>query len=267
MPFRGDMKILLKIAYDGSRFQGFQFQPQVRTVQSVLTETVSSVMGIPCNVTGCSRTDSGVHATGFCAAISPVSAEPEGWCRIPVSKLHRPLNEKLPLDLSVLAAASVPDDFHPRYSVVSKTYEYRIYTGLPRDPFMENRTFHALPITAEGKEHMRSAANLFIGKHDFASFMAVGSKIKETYRTVYSSSIGEKNQLLVFRVSADGFLYNMVRIMVGSLLDVAYGRMTEERIIKALNLHNRTLAGFTAPPHGLYLTDVCYDRQINWECD
>ena len=200
--------------------------------------------------------------------IAPVDAKAGEWCRIPVSKLHRPLNEKLPRDISVLAAALVPDDFHPRYSVISKTYEYRMYASIPRDPFLESRALHVLPVSDDGVERMRSAAELFLGKHDFASFMAVGSKIKETERTVFLSTVDWSGpDRLVFRITADGFLYNMVRIMAGSLLDIAYDRMTIDRLRCALSSRDRTLAGTTAPAHGLYLTEVCYDRQINWKCD
>ena len=256
------MKILLKIAYDGTNFCGFQYQPNARTVQSVLTETISGVMGFPCMVTGCSRTDSGVHATGFCAAISPADAHAEDWCRIPVAKLHRPLNERLPSDVSVLAAAVVPDDFHPRYSVHSKTYEYHIYDAFPRDPFREFRALHISPVADSAFESMECSAGCFVGRHDFASFMAAGSKITDTVRTVFRAGIvRESHDSIVFRVCADGFLYNMVRIIAGTLIDIGHGKLPPECLKTALSTLDRLDLGVTAPACGLELTEVRYPEE------
>lgn len=264
------MKLLLRIAFVGSGFCGFQTQPNGRTVQSVLTDVLSRVVGIPCSLTGCSRTDSGVHAECFCATLEPANpdADRENWCPIPVSKFHRAANVALPPDVSVLSAAAVTDDFHPRYSVRSKTYEYRICDRLPRDPFLENRAWHVLPLNDDAVRRMEECAALYPGAHDFSGFMSAGSKITDTVRTVYSADVFRRpDGILCFRVSADGFLYNMVRIMTGTLVDYSSGRLSLDSVREALAAGNRRCAGATAPPHGLYLTNVTYDREIHWQCD
>ena len=264
------MKILLRIRYDGGAYCGFQAQPNGTSVQSVLTEVFSRLFGFPCNVTGCSRTDSGVHALGFCAAVEPKdeTLRGENWCSVPVGKIHRAANVLLPDDIAVRAAAEVPDDFHPRYNVVRKTYEYHILRSPARDPFLRGRVFHApRPITEEGVALMRRTAEIFVGKHDFSGYMAVGSKITDATRTVYAAEVEEKDDMLLYRVSADGFLYNMVRIMAGTLLDCAYGKKTPDDAAAALRTGDRSLAGFTAPGHGLYLCRVEYDRIIDWRCE
>jgi tRNA pseudouridine38-40 synthase len=263
------MKILLRIRYDGGAYCGFQAQPNGTSVQSVLTEAFSRLFGFPCNVTGCSRTDSGVHALGFCAAVEPKdeTLRGENWCSVPVGKIHRAVNVLLPDDIAVNAAAEVPDDFHPRYNVVRKTYEYHILRSPARDPFLHGRVFHApRPITEEGVALMRRTAEIFVGKHDFSGYMAVGSKITDATRTVYAAEVEEKDDMLLYRVSADGFLYNMVRIMAGTLLDCAWERKNEDSIRQALLSGDRSKAGFTAPPEGLFLCRVHYEREINWEC-
>ncbi len=263
------MKILLKIRYEGSAYCGFQSQPDGRAVQNVLTAAFSKLFGFPCDITGCSRTDSGVHALGFCATVAPHGADAsENWCPIPTEKIHRAANTCLPDDISIVAAAVVPDDFHPRYDVIAKEYEYRIYDTPARDPFLAGRAYHApRPISDEALAQMKRGAALICGTHDFSAFMATGSKIKDAVRTVYSAEVARKNDgTLVYRVSADGFLYNMVRIMAGTLIELAYGMCTPEKIFKALASGQRTLVGFTAPPEGLYLTNVVYNRQIHWLC-
>jgi len=258
------------VAYDGSAYCGFQVQPNGVSVQAVLTDAFSRLFGFPCSVTGCSRTDSGVHAIGFCAAVAPrgTDAPGDGWCPVPVGKIHRAVNMLLPDDIAVTAAAEVDDSFHPRYNVVQKTYEYRIHDGAARNPFLLGKAYHTgRPITDAGMERMRAAAAYFVGRHDFAGYMASGSKIVDTVRCVSDAQVCRASDgTVVFRVSADGFLYNMVRIMAGTLLDCAYGRLSPEDAQRAVREKNRTLAGYTAPPEGLYLCQVEYDREIRWMC-
>ncbi len=264
------MKILLRIRYDGGAYCGFQAQPNGVSVQGVLTEAFSRMFGFPCNITGCSRTDSGVHALGFCAAVEPREEfrRADGWCAVPVGKIHRAVNVLLPDDIAVSAAAEIPDDFHPRYNVTQKTYEYHILRTPARDPFLRGRAFHApRRITEEGVALMRQTAGIFVGRHDFSGYMAAGSKITDAVRTVCAAEIEERDEMLIYRVSADGFLYNMVRIMAGTLLDCAYGRITPDDAARALRTGDRTAAGFTAPGHGLYLCSVAYDRVIDWLCE
>lgn len=261
------MKILLKIRYNGAGYCGFQTQPNGITVQAVLTEAFSKLLGFPCHITGCSRTDSGVHALCFCASLQPadVSQLSVDWCPVPAGKIHRAVNVLLPEDIAVIAAACVPDDFHPRYSVVSKAYEYHIHNAPYRDPFLFRRVHHEPRVIDDAAlRAMNDVAEMFVGTHDFSGFMSSGSSVEDCRRTVYSASVHRDGEQIIYRVEANGFLYNMVRIMAGSLIDIAYGRKNEEDIRAALQDGDRTRAGFTAPPDGLYLCDVKYDREILW---
>ena len=259
------MKILLKISYDGTFFCGFQAQKDVRTVQKVLTEASGKVFGIPCNVTGCSRTDSGVHARCFCATVEPATGSGDVWDHIPAGKIHKAYDSVLPHDVSVMMAAEVEDDFHARYSVKGKTYEY-LFSTLPyRDPFDENRKYRTKDtLTDQDIKRMDDCAAGFVGTHDFSSFMAMGSKIKDPVRTVTCAEVFRRDGgCIAFSVSADGFLYNMVRIMAGTLLDAG----SPGDIEKIIQKRNREFAGITLPPYALYLTDVRYDTDICWKCD
>ncbi len=261
------MKILLNLSFNGANYCGFQSQKNGRAVQNVLTETFSALLGFPCAITGCSRTDSGVHALQFCAALAPASKMPcENWCAIPVGKIHRAANCRLPDDIAVTAAALVPDDFHPRYDVVKKEYVYRIFDSPARNPFLHGRAYHTpRRIDETAVQRMNEATALFVGEHDFSAFMAAGSKITDPRRSVYSASIQrEADNLLVYRVEANGFLYNMVRIMAGTLLEIAAGGRNVSDVKAALVSGERTKAGFTAPPEGLYLSHVTYNREIHW---
>lgn len=263
------MKILLKIRYDGSAYCGFQTQPNGITVQEVLTKTFSQLMGFSCHITGCSRTDSGVHALGFCAVLEPADpgARVTDWCKIPTGKIHRAANVLLPDDIAVIAAAEVADDFHPRYSVISKAYEYHIHNAPFRDPFLHRRAYHdPVVLDEDALRRMNRVAQMFVGTHDFSGFMSAGSSVEDCRRTVKSAFVRRDGDRVVYRVEADGFLYNMVRIMAGSLIDVAHGRKGADDIRRALDDGSRVSAGFTAPPDGLYLCEVCYGHSIDWQC-
>ncbi len=263
------MKLLVKVRYDGSAYCGFQAQPNGPTVQGILTEAFSHLFAFPCDVTGCSRTDSGVHALGFCATVVPHEMPPDHWCTIPVSRLHRAVNALLPDDIAVVGAAAVPDSFHPRYDVISKEYEYRILNTPARDPFYRGRAHHVpRPIPVDGEKRMQEAAALFVGENNFSAYMATGSKIKDPVRHVYSAAVERISpNVLVYRVRANGFLYNMVRIMAGTLLECAHGNRDVSAVERSLLSGKREDAGFTAPPEGLYLTDVRYAQEIHWLCE
>jgi tRNA pseudouridine38-40 synthase len=169
------------------------------------------------------------------------------------------MNARLPRDISVLSAEYAEDDFHPRYDVRYKEYVYLIWNKRSRDPFLEGRSWHCpRPIGEEGLENMKKAAAMLVGRQDFASYMAADSKIKDSVRTVYEAEVTETDGLIRFRVSADGFLYNMVRIFTGTLMDVAYGRISPEEITEITEAKDRRRAGSTAPPDGLYLNRVVY---------
>ena len=258
------MKILLKLIYDGTAYCGYQAQPDKPSIQRALTDAVSSCFGFPCTVTGCSRTDSGVHALGFCAAVEPVNAGDR--ITIPTGRIHRALRRFLPGDISVCGEAEVSDDFHPRYSVVRKEYLYRMYDSVYDNPFEATRAWHLKhPVTDEGLCRMNRAAAHIVGHHDFTSFMAAGSKIVDAHRTVYALNVQRTGDFLDLRVSADGFLYNMVRIITGTLADCAAGVFEPDDLPRILEAKDRSGAGKTAPPHGLYLAEVTYDRTIEWK--
>lgn len=249
------MKILLKLSFVGTNYCGWQAQANGRSVQQTLTAASERLFGFPCDITGCSRTDSGVHANCFCATVSQ-KGEQGIITTIPLDRIPRALNTFLPDDVSVFSAETVDSEFHPRYSVKSKEYIYKIHTRPERDAFLAGRAWH-LPRILDVAA-MKEAAKGFIGHHDFAAFMAQGSKIVDTRRTVYSAEIESDGDMIIFRVSADGFLYNMVRIMMGTLTDVGEGRIKPFEIDKIIEGKDRSEAGKTAPPDGLYLNKVVY---------
>lgn len=247
------MKYFAKIKYLGAAFHGFQVQPELRTVQGELNTALNQAFGLPCKVTGCSRTDAGVHANEFCLTV-----ECEGGT-IPADKLPIAVSRFLPEDLSLFYAEKCENDFHPRYDVKEKEYLYRIINSRIYDPFEYGRAwFVARPITDEGLSKMREAARHFIGKYDFSTFMAEGSDVEDTVRNVTSLSVKKTGDLVEIRICADGFLYNMVRIIVGTLTEVAFGRFSPDDIPEMIGSHDRSRAGMTAPAEGLYLNRVMY---------
>ena len=253
-------KALLKIAYVGTGYCGYQVQPNGVTVQEMLNRAAEALFGYPCDIVGCSRTDSGVHARGFYAAVTQKGTDRLPTA-IPAERIARAMNAHLPSDIAVLASSEVPAAFHPRYDVVSKEYEYLIYNGRERDPFWLDRAWHIpTPVSDGALAAMQAAAAHFVGKQDFSAFRAVGADTEpgDGTRTVYSASVTRQGALISFRVRADGFLYNMVRIMVGTLVAVANGRLAAEEIPQIIADRDRRRAGVTAPACGLYLDTVFY---------
>ena len=250
------MKYFAKIRYLGCDFCGFQVQPQKRTIQGELNEAAEKLFGCPCKITGCSRTDSGVHANEFCITIEPTKSDAP---YIPPEKIPKAIAIYMPSDLSVYYAKAVDLDFHPRYDVKSKEYKYVIYNAEVSNPFYHKRAWQLYrKITDEGLKLMQRACREFLGTHDFSAFMNTDSDIEDRVRTIYSFSIERNEDEIVFCVSADGFLYNMVRIMVGTLVSVAFGNFSAEDISRILESKKRIAAGMTAPPDGLYLNRVIY---------
>ena len=257
-------KLLLYIRYDGSRFCGYQAQKNGCSVQQALNEGTEKLFGHPCNITGCSRTDSGVHANMFCATVTEQNTD-SLHTTIPIDRIPRALNIHLPDAVAVYQALWVPADFHARYSVSSKEYVYRILCTQNRNPFLHNRAWHyPRPMSETALQRMQIAAKGFVGKRDFAACMASGSKVVSTVRHVMDASVEstptEDGLLVTFRVRADGFLYNMVRIMVGTLMEVAEGRIPPESIPQRLDALDRSGLGRTAPAEGLYLNRVFYNH-------
>lgn len=242
-------RILLTICYDGTAYCGWQVQPNGITVQETVQNALESVLSIRPNVTGCSRTDSGVHANSFCCHIDLEAQLSDG-------KLVDALNATLPYDIAVLSAKTVAQDFHARYSCLGKNYMYKIWNSRQRNPFYHNRALHyKYPIDVD---LLNGAANEFLGKRDFSAFCSAGSSVVDNVRTVSECSVKRDGELVTVSISADGFLYNMVRIIVGTLLEVNSGKIAKEDIGNIIDSQNRDQAGATAPPHGLYLNEVFY---------
>lgn len=252
------MKLFLKIKYDGTRYAGYQVQNHLPTIQRELNKATADLFGFDCDITGCSRTDAGVHALCFCATVQEHLSDGINTS-IPVDRIPQALNVRLPNDISVFYAEFVPMDFHARYGVKSKTYEYRILNSLYNDPFEVNRAYHfSKYITDTELQNMQKAARAICGTHDFSAFMAAGSKITDAVRTIYSCNVKRSGDVITVIISADGFLYNMVRIICGTLIEVAKENISPDDIMNIILSRDRRLAGATLPPHGLYLVDVEY---------
>jgi tRNA pseudouridine38-40 synthase len=251
------MKILLKVAYLGTAYCGFQVQKNGISIQQVLQDAVEKVFGERFALTGCSRTDSGVHARAFYCTV----AAGDACNRLPIGAVAQALNCNLPRDVSVLEASLVPDTFHPRYDVICKEYRYHIWNRREKNPFLFDRAWHyprALDI-----EKMNLAAKVLIGRHDFSGFMSAGSSVTDTVRTVSDCRVESDREGNVYiSVCADGFLYNMVRIIVGTLVAVSEGKRAVEEMEAVLASQDRSRAGSTAPACGHYLNRVEYPPEV-----
>ena len=244
--------LLVKIRFDGSGFCGWQVQNDLRTVQSVFQRVLRDVLKENVPIIGCSRTDSGVHANEFC-----VSFRTE--CMIPCDRLPLALNAKLPPDIAAFDCVQVPDDFHARYSCKGKQYRYLILNTPIRDPFYYSRAlWYKYPLDAE---FMNSQAADYLGTHDFSAFCAANSDVADKVRTVAQCAVRrlpDDGRIVEFTVTADGSPYNMVRIMVGTLLQMSAGRLQVGSIPDIIASGDRNHAGFTADACGLYLNKVLY---------
>ena len=243
-------KLLLTISYLGTRYAGWQVQPNADTVQAELCRAADSVFGCRCLVTGCSRTDAGVHAREFLCTVG-FDGTPNA---VPRDRVPAALNTVLPDDISVLTCGECEDGFHPRYGIRGKEYVYLLHNSHIRDPFLEGRAYRfPSPLDADA---MAECARELIRYHDFAAFMAAGSKIEDTRRTVFDFTVTREGDLVSFTVSADGFLYNMVRIMVGTLIDAGLGKKNAGDLRRILEEGDRANAGPTVPACGLYLNRI-----------
>lgn len=252
------MKILIKIKYVGTAYSGYQVQKNAPTVQGELCRAAEKLFGFPCDITGCSRTDSGVHANMFCATITR-HGESGIDTTLPPDKLPRAINAFLPPDIAVYEAELVPEDFHARHDVKYKEYIYKIRCSHERDPFLSDRCWHYPHLLSDADvERMKKAAEHFVGTHDFSSYMAQGSPVESTVRTVFYTDVFREGETVIFKIAGDGFLYNMVRIMTGTLVSVGMGRISPDDIPMITGSCDRTRAGMTAPPEGLYLNYVKY---------
>lgn len=243
-------RIKMTISYDGTAFNGYQVQPNGRTVQEELQRALKQMhKGKLIHVTGSGRTDARVHALGQVIHFdTPLS--------IPLDKWVRALNAQLPADVRVLRAEAVPEDFHARYHVVRKTYHYRVNNRAASDVFRRNYAVHEARELNIGD--MRRAAAHLIGEHDFTSFCSAKTDVKDKVRTIYRIDIEKENDELIFTFEGSGFLYNMVRILMGTFLEVGRGDRQADELPSILEAQDRSRAGKTAPPHGLYLWEVSY---------
>ena len=247
----GDLRnLLLTITYDGKGFHGWQIQPNAYTVQEALQTALAQVIGEDFELKGCSRTDSGVHANMYCVSVK--TAHP-----IPPESLRAALNRWLPLTVAVKDCREVEADFHARYSCKSKEYIYKIWNSEVRSPFLEGYALHYRYPLNEQKLHQ--AAQAYVGSHDFTSFCTLDNREPgDLTRNVKGFSVTREGDMVVMKVEADGFLYNMVRIMVGTLLYMAQGKLGYDAIPQILEKRDRSFAGPTAPACGLYLNQVYY---------
>ena len=242
-------RLLITIQYDGSNYHGWQVQQNALTVQEEFQNAVEKVFSKRLDVKGCLRTDSGVHANMYCLTLdTDMDISNEG--------VVMALNTKLPNDIAAVSCVEVKSDFHPRYDCKSKQYVYKVYNGRVRNPFLEKYSYHyRRTIDAE---YLNKEAQAFLGSHDFSGFCSVNSDVENTVRTIYDLTVCENNNIISIRVTGSGFLYNMVRIMVGTLLFINEGKIKEGELGEIIASCNRQKAGKTAPPHGLYLNRVNY---------
>ena len=247
--------IALKLMYNGTAYHGWQVQKDLPTVAETLERALSSVCGGRVKVTGCGRTDAGVHAERYVANFRTDS-------RIPCERLPLAVNTRLPEDIAVAAAFEVDEGFNAIGSCLKKEYTYRIYNSRIHDPFYVDRAYFYPKRLDEAV--MDRAARAFEGTHDFRAVRSVGTETRTTVRTIYYCYVTRSADLLELKVCANGFLYNMVRAITGTALYAAEGKLTPEDIPAILESGNRTLAGPTVPPGGLYLTKLWYeDERLN----
>lgn len=238
-------------AYRGTKYHGFQRQSNAITVQEVLEQKLSKVLNEPVTITGCSRTDTGVHANQFCFNVKTNSS-------ISCLGFTRGVNGELPADISILSCEEAPLDFHARFDCKGKEYIYKLHCSESKNPFADDLMLHyrrKFDINAA-----RKASRYFVGTHDFSSFCADCTNVSTTIRTIYSFEIENSGDSVIMLVKGNGFLYNMIRIMVGTLIDVSEKRIAPDDIPRILEAKDRLRAGRTAMAHGLYLNRVFYDE-------
>ena len=244
-------RVRLTVAYDGTNYHGWQIQNNGITIESELNRCLTDLLREPVEVIGASRTDSGVHSLGNIAVFDTTS-------RMPAEKISYALNQRLPEDIRIQKSEQVENDWHPRKCDSRKTYEYRIYRA--QFPMPVKRLYSLFTYYELDVNRMQEAAAYLEGEHDFKSFCQTGAQVESTVRTIYSVEVEEQGENdLVIRVCGNGFLYNMVRILTGTLIEVGLHKRTPESVAEALFSCDRARAGFTAPPEGLFLERVEYE--------
>ena len=243
-------RLKLTVAYDGTNYCGWQIQPNGITVEEVLNRALRKLTGEGITVIGASRTDSGVHALGNVAVFDSETS-------IPPERISYALNQRLPDDIVVIRSEEVSADWHPRYCNSKKTYEYHILNAKIPDPTRRLTRYFVFDLDIE---KMKKAAQYLVGTHDFVSFCNVRTDVEDTVRTIYSLDILPVGDEITIRIQGNGFLYNMVRIIVGTLVRVGRGFYTPEQVQEILEAKNRKAAGVTAPPQGLFLVGIEYEE-------
>ena len=245
--------IALRLRYDGSAYHGWQRQKDLPTVQQTLEEALEKICGHSVTVTGCGRTDAGVHAERYCANFHTD-------CAIPIDRVPLAVNARLPGDIAVTDACEAEEGFNAIGSCLRKEYVYRILNRRIPDPFLDKRVcFYPSPLDIG---QMCQAALAFEGTHDFAAVRSVGTETKTTVRTVYWCQAERRDDIITVTVCADGFLYNMVRAMVGTMVYASYGKLRPQDIPALLETRDRRLTGPTMPPQGLYMRRVWYTGSV-----
>ncbi len=241
--------MLLTISYDGTAYHGWQVQPNGITVQETVQNALFELMGVRPALTGCSRTDAGVHARKFCCHFDCDEKFPE-------KAFLRGLDSLLPSDIAVRDCVEVQSDFHARYNAKGKTYCYYILNSRRRDPFAAR---YSWKIEQElDADKMNTFCGGLVGTHDFTAFSSAGRSAEDTVRTVKECTVSRSGENIILRITADGFLYNMVRIITGTAAAVSFGKILPDAAHDIIDSKNRALAGDTAPPQGLFLEEIYY---------
>lgn len=246
------MNIALRLSYLGTAYHGWQRQNNGVTVQQMLEEAVEKTCSVRAHVSGCGRTDAGVHAEGYVASVKMD-------CRIPMDRLPHALNARLPDDIVIHEANIVPDDFDARFSCISKEYTYRIHNSATRDPFLKDRAYfypQALDL-----DRMKRAAAHFVGVHDFSAVRSIGMPVRSPVREIYYLDVSRRGDIIEIKACANGFLYNMVRAIAGTLVFCGCGKIEPGDIPAILESKDREAAGPTAPACGLYMTALDYGME------
>ena len=246
-------RVRMVVAYDGTAYRGWQLQPNGITIEQVLNRELTALLKEPISVIGASRTDSGVHARGNVAVFDTEN-------RMPADKICFALNQRLPEDIRVQSSEEVPADWHPRKANCTKTYEYKVLNrkiSMPLERLYAHFCYFNLDL-----DKMREAAAYLVGEHDFKSFCTVRTQAEETVRTIYSLDITKQDDMITIRISGSGFLYNMVRIIAGTLLEVGMGAYLPEHVEEILDARDRQAAGRTAPARGLTLVSMEYQQEL-----
>ena len=245
------MRVKMVVAYDGTNYCGWQIQPNGVTIEQKLNEALTDLLQEPIKVTGASRTDAGVHSLGNVCIFDTNT-------RMPAEKISYALNTRLPEDIVVQDSCQVPESFHPRFSKSRKTYEYRILNQKFRNPTRRLDThFYYYDLDVEA---MQRAAAYLVGEHDFKSFASTGGQAETSIRTIYSLDVEKRDSIITIRVKGNGFLYNMVRIIAGTLIKVGAGEILPEEIPAILEAKDRSAAGPTAPAKGLTMSGLEYEE-------